>query len=399
MAGASVFLFLVLVIFYDIHHGRKRFACWTVMSALAFTIPFIFRHFYLLSLEQAYRYPFLETKQGLSLVVLALAVFLFICKPLKTAHRKSAVIYFVSVLTGIAALVMSADRKLENLLGIVIEAGNRNWDKVLVIAGKAGLKNPIAAYYTNLALSEKNQLGERLMEFYQPFSGGLLLPGTPAPGSTTLTLFSGNDAYYHIGDMDMAQHAAMLGMMSMPRQRSARLTKRLAEINMATGDMPASMKYIRMLESTLFHRMDADGLKHKTHQTFKKDTMRSADDYKLSLELLTESNPDNLSALNYLLCFYLLNKDIPAFHKAYTSYCKGKIAPVPKVYAEALMIYFASTKASAKELSVYGIPPRIVRSCDEYTRLYQASNGMRTPGLNSFSSTYWYYYHFAVSSN
>ena len=415
IAGASVFLFLFFVILYEICNKRKRFIYLVVISSLTITIPVILRYFYLLSLKQAYLYPYIDANQGYSLVVLALGVLLFVCfkklKPeipnrnskvlnetkLKIRNLKPAVTYIVLASILITGLVITTDRKLENLLGIVIESQYKNWDKVLAIAENAELKNPIASYYTNLALSEKNMLGERLMEFYQPFSSGLLLPGTPTPNSSSLTFFSGSDAYFHIGDMEMAQHAAMLGMLSMPHQRSARLTERLAEINIAIGDIPAATKYIRMLESTLFHKFDTDKLKDKTHhKVYKKDIIRSADDYKKSLELLTESNPDNLPALNYLMCFYLLNKDIPAFFKVYTSYYKEKNDHVPKVYAEALLIYFAMTKASVKEFSEYNIQPKIIRSCDEYTRLFNESQGKIVPKLNKFSNTYWFYYHFAV---
>jgi hypothetical protein len=418
IAGASVFLFLLFVILYEICNKRKRIGYLVVISSLTITIPVIFRYFYLLSLKQAFLYPYTDVNQGFSLIALALGVLLFICfkklkpeilnrnsKVLNEAKHKnrnlrSAVTFIVLVSILITGLVITTDRKLENLLGIVIESQYKNWNKVLAIAEKAELKNQIASYYTNIALSEKNLLGERLMEFYQPFSNGLLLPSKPTPNSSSLTYFSGSDAYFHIGDLEMAQHAAMLGMLSTPRQRSAQLTERLAEINVAIGDIPAATKYTRMLESTLFHKFDADKLKYKTHHNiYKKDIIRSADDYKKSLELLTESNPDNLPALNYLMCFYLLNKDISAFSKVYTSYYKGKNDHVPKVYAEALLIYFAMTKASVKELSEYNIQSKIIRSCDEYTRLYNESHGKIAPKLNKFSNTYWFYYHFAVSNN
>ena len=407
IAGASVFLFFFLVILYDMHGERKRLAYWAVISTLVIILPLIFRHSCLLSLNQAYFYPYPDIKHGLSLVVIASIVLLSICfkklnrkafnkVKIKIRNWKSTVTLVVLVAILITGLVKTTDKKMENLFGIIIEASDYNWDKVLAIAEKAELQNPIAACYTNLALSEKNLLGERLMEFYQPFSNGLLLPSVPTPSSNLLTLFSANDAYYHIGDMEMAQHAAMIGMLTTPHQRSARLTKRLAETNMAIGDMTVAMKYIRMLESTLFYKVQADKLKYKTHQeVFKKDIIRSAADYRISLELLTESNPDNLPALNYLLCYYLLNKDIPAFFNAYTCYYKVKIDHVPKAYAEALLIYLATTKATAKELSEYGIRPEIIRSFGEYTRLYQESRGNLIPMQKKFPNTYWLYYHFA----
>ena len=151
-----------------------------------------------------------------------------------------------------AGLIKTTDQKQEKLYGIAIEAHHENWDKVLEIAESVELLNNIATYYTNIALSEKNLLGERLMDFYQPFSSGLLLP--TIPGYSWFALGAATDAYYYIGDMEMAQHAAMVGMISTPQKRSARLTKRMAEINLAKGDIPAATKYQRILESTLFYK-------------------------------------------------------------------------------------------------------------------------------------------------
>ena len=406
IAGASVFLFLILIILYDIHCRHRRWVYWMVISGLAIAIPFIFRHSFLLTLKQAYCYPFPDFWKGLSIVTMATVILLFICfkKPVgafrPVIFQTVTIIIMVSIL--VTGLVKTTDKEQEKLLGITIEAYHNNWDKVLDIAEKAELNNPVTTCFTNIALSRKNLLGDRLMDFYQPFSAGLLLPGRPGPNwfATMMT----NDAYFHIGDMDMAQHAAMVGMISLPRQRSARMIERLAEINMATGDIPAATKYSRMLESTLFHKTKLESritnsTQRSEQRIFKKDTIRKATDIKLSLELLAESNQDDLPAINYLLCYYLLNKDIPSFFRAYTSYGKGQFTPVPKVYAEALLVYFAATKSSIDELTMYGIQPEMIKAFGEYTRLYEKSEGDLPSMQEKFPNTYWLFYHFAVMNN
>ena len=418
LAGASVFLFLLLVVLYDIHCGRKRFVYRTIISGLAIAFPVFMRHSYLLSLRQAYLYPFPGIRQGLSLVALVLAILVAILGncTVNTAKRRNArsadkwrVQQWLPLLGGgigavlllMTGLVKTTDRKQEHLFGIIIEAYNKNWDKVLDIAESAELQQPVATCFINLALSQKDLLGERLMDFYQPFSAGLILPSTP--DASWFAAFVASDAYYHIGDMDMAQHAAMIGMICTLHQRSARSVERLAEINMALGDMPAAAKYIRILESTLFHRTRSKSGIFNSDQrkavVFREDVIRKASDIKPSLELLVKSDPDHLQAVNYLLCFYLLNKDISAFFKAYTEYCKGKYHPVPKVYAEALLIYFAGSNSTMKEVNDYGIHPEIIKSFGEYTRLYEASDGILLPMQEKFPNTYWLYFHFAVMNN
>ena len=398
IAGASVFLFLALAILYDIHCNRSRFIYWTTILALSLSLPFILRLGYLLTPEQAYLYPFSSIKEVLSLVSMAIMVLFFVCfKNLR--GQNTGISYFVitSVLMVsilITGLFKFTDKKQENLFGIVIEAYHNDWDKVLEIAEKTELRNPVSTCYINIALSKKSLLGERLMDFYQPFASGLLLP--IAPSSNKFTIFYGNDAHFHIGDMEMAQHAAMLGMIFSTDHRSARMTERLFEINTIKGDVQAAAKYERILESTLFHKVKPDRLKDLPKQgIFIKDIIRSTNDVRTTLELLTESDPDNLPALNYLLCYYLLNKDISAFFNAYTSYYKEKFSPVPKVYAEALLIYFAGRKSPIEEVTNYGIHPNMIKSFGEYTVSYERSGGKLAPVQEKFPDTYWLFYHFA----
>ena len=401
-AGASVFLFLLLVVSYDILYGRKRYVYWIIMLGLAFSIPLFLRYIYFLTYNQAYFYPYSGFKQALSFVTLVFIVLLFVCfKRLRGQNadiRYLAVTLIILVTVLVTGIVKTTNRNQEYLFGMLVESYHNNWDKVLNIAEKANLQNSIASCYTNMALSKKSLLGERLMDFYQPSISGLLLPNTP--GVSWFTIFACNDAYYHVGDIDMAQHAAMLALISSPFQRSVRMVERLVETNMSNGDIAVSMKYIRMLESTLFHKKKPDLFENKSNvMTFEKDVIRKASNKQILLELLTESNPDNIPALDYLLCYYLLTKDIHAFFKVYTSCYKGKFNHVPKVYAQALLIYFDSMKSSAEEIASYNIQPEITKSFNEYINLHRLSNGNYNSMQKKFPNTYWLYYQFAITNN
>ena len=401
ITGVSVFLFLILVILYDIHNERKRIIYWATILGLSLVIPLLFRHSFLLTFKLAYIYPYQNIKYGLSLMVLIIVVLLAVIAqkyfPIKSEGKKiyAAINFIVMVSILIVALVKTMEQKQENLFGLSTEAWHEQWDKVLDIAEKTEIQNPVAAHYINLALSHKNLLGERLMDFYQPFSSGLFLPTFPS--YSWFELFSSNEAYYHIGDMDLAQHGAMVGLLCSPRQRSVRLVERLAEINLAINDIPAATKYLRMLDATLFHKMKEERMKNTAYQAiFKEDMIRKTSDIKIPLELLVESNPEHLPAVNYLLCYYLLNKNIQAFFNAYTSYFKGKYNSVPKIYAEALLIYFAVKGSTVQELMNYSIHPEIIKSFNEYTRIYEQSEAKLDSLLEKYKNTYWVFYHFAV---
>ena len=403
IGGASVFLFAFLAILYDIKRGRNRFVYWLFIVGLSIILPFILRLSFLLTLKRAYFYPYSDIVQMLSLVAMAFLAFHEMMgqarhdKLLRQPRHGSTIMIVVLIAAFIAGLVKFTDINQEKIYGVTIEAYHKNWNKVLEIAESAELQNHVAASYTNLALSQKNLMGERLMDFYQPFTSGLFLPILPEVGN--FAIFASSDAYYYVGNMDMAQHAAMVGMIFSPYQRSARLVERLAEINMKTGDIAAAMKYIRILESTLFYRKKVERLRNISPLEFSmKNIMRSSNTYE-ELEFFIINNPDNLPAINYLLCSCLLTKDISAFFKAYSTYFKGKSDHVPKVYAEALLIYFAVKKTTAKELAEYGIPREIIKSFDEYTRMYEQYDRSLAPMQKKFPNTYWLFFHFAVKKN
>jgi hypothetical protein len=355
MAGASFFLFPVLAGIYGWRKGSGRWLYGLVLLVVAGLYPAGVRSHYLLTAGQAYRYPFPSSLN-----------------------------------------IRGVDSGREQILALAVEAGRGNWETVGRRAKRAaGLANPIVTYYANIASSEQGRLPEDLLSSYQPFTGGLFLPVNPQ--SDWLTIFFSHEVFFHLGDMNMAQHSAMLGMIFSPRHRSSRMLRRLAEINQISGDTATARKYVRMLDATLFHR---SRVKRRggpePGSFFARDTLRTASDYVASLELLTESHPDGNRALDYLLCYHLLNKDIPAFAAAYDRYRKGRAGGyVPRLYSEALLIRLAAEKAPIEELRSYGIPNEVIAAFMEYTRLYEQSAGAPERLRERFGSGYWFYYHFA----
>jgi hypothetical protein len=365
VAGAAFLLFPLLVLLYEWHKKLRRFGYWIALGALCGLLPLGLRSFYLLSLRQAYRYPF---------PVLSLS---------------------------------GVDRNREKILALAVEGSYGNWDEVARRAENDKLPNPIASYYANIALSKQGRLGEELLNYYQAFDATLFLPVNAQ--ADWLTIFFSNEVFYHLGDMNMAQHSAMLGMIFSPQRRSVRMIRRLAEINIVNGDTTAARKYIRILDETIFHRAKAaeyesllthpsqtpDWLTLKRQQIPRRDTLRTAADYPAALALLIESNPTGNQATDYLLCYYLLNKQLPAFGAAFDRYCLGQTVFIPRIYYEALLIRLVAAKTSKEELQRYAIPDQITGDFLQYTRLYESSDGNMDALRPAFATTYWFYYHFA----
>lgn len=247
----------------------------------------------------------------------------------------------------------------EYLLALDSEMYFGRSEKVRKLLAEGEYRSPFTAYYYNLLNAQQNRLPDRLMDGYQPVSQGLFLP--VAPHSTYLTIYAANEVWFALGDMTMAEHAAILGMIFSPHHTGARAVKRLAEINLVNGDEAAAMKYLRLLQKTMCYRDWAERripgkqttevcqwLERKRLLLPATDTLRSSADIPLSLRHLLRNNPDNTLACDYLLCFDLLNKDIGAFAGDYREFAAKKFPS--RLYAEGLLIYLAGKKASLDEV-------------------------------------------------
>lgn len=76
--------------------------------------------------------------------------------------------------------------------------------------------------------------------------------------------------------------------------------------------------FIKMVESrqTINITNSSDKwLIEKRTQTPNIDTIRQTNNYLASLKFLVGQHPNNVIALDYLLCYYLLNKDLKSFKK------------------------------------------------------------------------------------
>lgn len=140
----------------------------------------------------------------------------------------------------------------EYLLALDSEMYFGRSEKVRKLLAEGEYRSPFTAYYYNLLNAQQDRLPDRLMDGYQPASQGLFLP--VAPHSTYLTIYAANEVWFALGDMTMAEHAAILGMIFSPHHTGARAVKRLAEINLVNGDEAAAMKYLRLLQKTMCYR-------------------------------------------------------------------------------------------------------------------------------------------------
>jgi len=380
-----------------------------ILALVVLISIYIGRPHYLLTALETLLYPAVSLKGLVPLFVFLLVIILTELTLPKEKYKLGVKWLAIAMLSFVLFIgfKLNANFGLEKILSLDTETYFGHNEKVLELAEKYQVKNRVATYYTNMALAKRGQLGECLLDFYQPGIHSLILPVSQYEYWQTI-LFS-NELYYLLGDMNLAQHSAMLGNTFSPYNRSSRMIKRLAEINMVNEDYSGAGKFLKMLEKTLFHNKwaevrinennpssQSDWLIQKRQQIAKTDTIRTSYDYIKSIEFLVEQNPQNRIALDYLLCYHLLNKDLSSFKTAYDRFAKPQLKIAPKVYGEALLILLFREKASEETIREYKIQLPQIQDFSNYTSRFEEVKGDLNQLQKDYGKSYWFYYHFAT---
>ena len=281
----------------------------------------------------------------------------------------------------------------ERLFGLDMEVSRENWDKVLKLSEK-DLYMEEASYCYNLALAMQGNLGNALLNHSQNHQFTLLFPVSAERAIFTNTL--AGEAWFHLGDMTMAEQSAITSLQASPRHTGARFVTRLARVNLVTGEDAAAQKYLSMLARTLFYgewaRSMIPGRQDEATQAelakararlAGKDFVHQAENPRAVLLGLLEADSTNTLARNYLLCYDLLCYDLDSFIRDY----EPDRIPA-RLYHEAILIWLSQQgRLNPEEVTGYGVD---VSEVDRMGRFG------RNP--NAFKNTYWYYYWKAMQS-
>ncbi|SKC40350.1 hypothetical protein SAMN06298214_0349 [Bacteroidales bacterium WCE2004] len=281
------------------------------------------------------------------------------------------------------------------------------WNRIMMTADARNPDNPKTVSCLNLALARSGRLADSQFEYFQNGPEGLL---PEFVGDYTNPVSSG-EIYWHLGMVNTAQRFAFEAQEAIPDfQKSARLYRRLAQTNIVNGDDAVARKYLKPLTRTLFYRkwaretlalLDAgDIFVHRPELAQARDRRLKEHDFLFSaaemdsmLGLLKVENPANTMALDYLMAWCLLRKDLDRFVE-----CLGLLeAPaMPKAYQEALLLRWAQTHDSFEGMPPYLSPAHALRM-NRFIQDMQAGKP-EAELLRSYGDTYWFYYYYRYRS-
>lgn len=333
---------------------------------------------YLLCVFFALKFKQTATKIGSLLVFVALGLWLF-GNPYHKNYGK---------------LIGRPDLEYEKLVAADIETFRENWDKVIKIS-ESGLLYNEACYLYNLAYAMQGRLSETLLHHPQNYTSGLFCFVTDqvSPFSNGMA----GEVWYHLGNMTLADQSAMVTMQSSPKHTGARFVKRLAMINLVTGQYGAAQKYLSMLGRTMFYhkwaeKMLPDNQDAQTREYIEglrrnliaDDVVSGTNDYKLLLGKLLSANPDNKMAREYLLCYELLSCDLASFMDDYVPEKNN-----PALYQEATMVWINIRHSEGNldkvDMDKFGIDADTIERLRRFYRYPE-----------KYKDTYWYYYTYAM---
>ena len=279
--------------------------------------------------------------------------------------------------------IVSYDR----MIGLDTEVDRENWDKVLKLSEK-DLYMTEASFCYNLANAMKGRLGAGLFNHSQDGVRSLFIMISPdrSPFSDGLA----GEVWFQLGDMTIAEQSAIIALQASPKHGGARYVKRLARATLIAGEYASAQKYLDLLSKTLFYgkwarrlmpglqdEKVASQLEETRSRLAREDFVHRSFWPRPVLKELLEADPSNSMALEYLLCYDLMNLDLDAFMEDYP---EG--LPAVSIYQEALLIWLSLHDGlDAATLARYGLDQGAV---DRMSRFFQHPDRYR--------GTYWYYY-------
>jgi hypothetical protein len=282
-----------------------------------------------------------------------------------------------------------------------------NWDEIIAksVKNKPNDKNSMVA--VNLALAMKNELSEKMFTYNQNIDFLFIHYGKHG-----MVSHLASEIYYQLGFINYSKMYAMeSNESSLDAKNSVRSFKRLAETALIEGQYKQAEKYLTILSKTLFYTdwaKDAitylnNDKKIDSHPVWgKKRQIMPKTDYFLNKEhmdvVLFRSlidNPQNQHVYEYLMGYYLLQKDFDSFLKYFQLMQTFKYSKVPLAFQEALVYIYTLLPKVPESLQSIPIDRQVSEGIRNYAIIYKQGNEAAKLMLKKdFGNTYWYYLHF-----
>jgi hypothetical protein len=421
LAGAYISIFTAMYIVHKLFFEKERAGyIYSLLVLLVAAITFLisWKVIFYQPVQQfiLFPLPLLESSSyRVTTIVLAgfIVFYPLICrKAVRLNHiRLNKRIYFLSsVLIIFVFTVLLLYRTYNPQTARVVELQrlifNEKWNEAIKFQEKYPSRNLIGQYFYNYALSETDQLCDRLFSSEQDFlAGALILPW----GNEHLN--RGAYFYYAIGLINEAHRWAYEEMVVYGyRPQNIKL---LAKTSLINGDYAFARKYINILKKTIYYRKwaiefekmaDNPGLIASHPELGPKLKILPKNNFFIlfnepqnNLALILEGQPDNRKAIEYYLAGLLLTKKVEIAVNNIKNMKGSGYTHIPRNMEEAVMIYYNSTGVFP-DLGGLSISQDTQVRFKQYFAAYLSARNspatLKEKMQKRFGDTFWYYFHF-----
>ncbi|MDO4496707.1 MAG: DUF6057 family protein [Bacteroidales bacterium] len=204
----------------------------------------------------------------------------------------------------------------------IIEQAEKNLQNQLEV-----VKTPLYINGVNLALAQRGQLNNRLLNFPQCGMKGLIMPRVRDNMSNVTSM----ETFWHLSMINESMRYAFDTQESIPNcRKSGRYLQRMAECQIVNGNYEAASKYIGLLKQTLFYRSWAEIAETylyneekianypewgvRRDMRFKEDFLYYYPEMTKMLAKLVNENSANAMAYNYFMAAFVLGKQEASTH-------------------------------------------------------------------------------------
>ena len=376
---------------------KRKSGASAVLVAVAAAVPFIASfglQYSPLRLYQGvfyYRYP--STLPALLFVVpiasmASLALMSFIQK------KFAPLVALFAIGVSATFYYLSFDFKAEEAYCYDYLAHNGKWNEIIKKAERSNPDTPLGVSCLNLALGMNGELGERMFDFYQNGGKGLL----PDWSSNYISSISSIEIYLRLGLINTAQRCAFEAMETLPDgAKSGRLMKTLAITNLLNGETAVAKKYRAILGKTLFYRQwaktaDISSLEYLRDYRLEQNILTSQSTDKDALcKMLCDHNGKNTLALEYLLGYELLEKDLTKFKEFIPISVLAGETKIRRSWQQALLFDWSANHDKFDELP-WPVSRTEVDDMIDFARTYATHKYAKKSLEKRYGHSFWYYY-------
>lgn len=418
VAGAVHFVFMGWVMLCEIRRGiQDRRSLWGVfLSVIVFLVALFcpllaslwvpFPLYRLMCGLDYYRFPMIVP--ALQIVAMAFcAIVPFVLGILPAVRKRvsawSAGLVLLMAVGGAWLVQGGFNAKRERAITYDYLVRTERWHDLIRLAEQESPDSPFEVACLNLSLAMTGQLGDRMFQFYQNGTEGLL----PQFQRDFTSPLPAAEAYYHLGMINTAQRYVFEAMEAIPNfNKSGRSFKRLAETNLINGQYEVAAKYLRILSRTLFYSDWAEetmtylGNEDKINShpewgrlrrlRYTEDFLFSDSEMDMMLGLLYQHNHANRMAFEYLLAYVLQQRNLEKFMKYYPLGKDAGYDHIPRSYQEALIYVWTQNNRNFNNLP-WSISPSVLNAVTEFARVYMTQQNSQPILQARYGDTYWYY--------